>query len=123
MSELPRLMVVDDDQVTLELMHSLLRHKFKLALCIKSNEALAIAEKLRPRVVITDLKMPIVSGIQLCRQIKESEITANTPVIVYSGSEVEEDRLAALAAGADLFCHKSTSADELIDAIERFLDR
>ena len=107
MSDLPRILVVDDDQVSLELMHTLLKSDYRVSLCINSEDAMGIVERLQPNLVITDLKMPHLSGVGLCQQIKQNSATATLPVIVYSGSDTSEIRTEVAAAGADLFVEKS----------------
>lgn len=107
MSDLPRILVVDDDQVSLELMHTLLKPRYRASLCINSKDAMSIIERLQPELVITDLKMPDLSGIELCQLIKQNSVTAKLPVIVYSGSDSPEIRIEVAAAGADLFIEKS----------------
>ena len=107
MSDLPRILVVDDDQVSLELMHTLLKADYRVSLCIKSEDAMRIIERLQPDLVITDLKMPNLSGIELCQRMKSNAPTEKLPVIVYSGTDTPDVRAEVAAAGADYFIEKS----------------
>lgn len=107
MSDLPRILVVDDDQVSLELMHALLKADYRVSLCINSEYALGTIERLQPDLVITDMNMPNLSGIELCQRIKANASNEKLPVIVYSGSDSPEVRAEVTAAGAHCFIEKS----------------
>jgi DNA-binding NarL/FixJ family response regulator len=77
--------------------------------------AMALARELKPDVVVVDLKMPKVSGIEAVREIVSS--SPQTPVVVLTASADEADALEALAAGASGYLLKDTRADELPSAL------
>jgi CheY-like chemotaxis protein len=72
----------------------------------------------QPDVVILDVTMPAVSGLDLCRAIRGDPHLAATPVIVLTGRGLPEDRTAAAGAGADRFFAKPFSPRALLDAVD-----
>lgn len=72
-------------------------------------------------LVITDLAMPQVDGLTLLREIRADAEIANLPVIVLTASALDEQRQAALAAGASGFLEKPVSSWELESTLSRFL--
>lgn len=87
----------------------------------ESSIALATIQKARPAVVILDLMMPELDGLRLCQQIKDSEDTRQTKIIIYSGKMYESDQRKALELGADAFFVKPTRANNLIGKIKELL--
>ena len=75
----------------------------------------------QPRIVILDLMMPELDGLRLCQKIKNSEQTAHTKIIIYSGKMYDSDRRKALDLGADAFFIKPTRANTLIEKIKELL--
>src|SRR5262249_36442527 len=84
-------------------------------------EALAIASRERPAVVVADLLMPRLDGAELCRRIKRDPELNTTPVILVVSGDDPEHRARAVRAGADDVIAKPISRIALIQAVNRFL--
>jgi CheY-like chemotaxis protein len=81
--------------------------------------ALELIRQRRPSVVITEMLLPKLDGLSLCRAIKLSPATSDIPVVVFSVIDV---RQRAVLAGADAFMLKPLAADALVTAIRPFLE-
>ena len=116
------ILVVDDDEFSLSAMHQLLSSRYRLALCKNSANAPALIEKLSPDLVVTDYKMPGMSGFELLAWIRTTEAFKELPVIVQSGTnprEFQDDHLDELKV--DYMIEKRLSHRELPGVIERLL--
>ncbi len=116
-----RILVVDDElQITRALRHGLLAHRFDVRTAADADGALDAFRDFRPDLVITDLQMPGMSGIDLCIRIRESSAI---PIIVLSVKGEEKTKVSALEAGADDYVTKPFGMDELIARIRAVLRR
>lgn len=86
------------------------------------NHALALARGLQPSVLVSDIMMPGISGIEVCRALKSDPATDAIPVILLTAKAQLEDREAGLAVGAAEYLIKPFSPVELIDLINRILE-
>ena len=80
-------------------------------------EAVSLARRLKPDVVLMDIRMPGVDGIEATRQIKEETATSDVKVLVLTTFDLDEYVYAALRAGASGFLLKDTSPENLLEAI------
>lgn len=80
-------------------------------------EAVALTRRLKPDVVLMDIRMPGMDGIEATRQIKSEEATAGSKVLVLTTFDLDEYVYAALLAGASGFLLKDTSPENLLEAI------
>jgi two-component system, NarL family, response regulator LiaR len=121
---------VDDIRITLIEDHDLTRVGMKTALQQRSGfqvigeaanaaDALKLLAQVHPDVAIVDIGLPDMDGIELTRQLKQSpvELLANTKVLILTLEDSEETVMAAFAAGADSYCMKDVSLDQLAEAL------
>ncbi len=98
----PLVLVVDDDQRIVRLLaHLLERDGFRVASAPTGEEALSIANELRPQILITDWTMPGLTGLDLCRELKRRTGTRDCYVIMLTAREEEENVVESFDAGAD----------------------
>jgi two-component system KDP operon response regulator KdpE len=121
MSEPKRVLVVDDEaQITRVLRQSLTAHRYDVRTAADGVSALDTFHDWHPDLVITDLQMPEMNGIEFCQAIrKESEL----PIIVLSVRGEEKTKVAALDAGADDYVTKPFGIDELLARVRAALRR
>lgn len=121
MSENRKVLVVDDEpQITRVLRHSLVAHRFDVRTAADAESAMDTFRDWIPDLIITDLQMPEISGIEFCRMVrKESQI----PIIVLSVKGEERTKVEALDAGADDYVTKPFGIDELIARVRAALRR
>ena len=120
-----RILVVDDDQKILDLLVEVLGQEgYEVSAAADGEEALAIALSFDPNVVISDVVMPVVDGLELCRRLKEDSRTANVPVLLISGRrKSHEDGIQGLYAGADDYLELPFRHEELLVKVARLVER
>lgn len=119
--ETKRILLVDDEtQITRTLKRSLTAHRYDVRAAADGESALDLFADWSPDLVITDLSMPEMSGIELCRKLRE---TSNVPIIVLSVKGEEKTKVEALDAGADDYVTKPFGIDELLARVRATLRR
>src|ERR1700730_10809467 len=112
MSENKRILVVDDEpQITRVLRQGLTMHRYDVRTAADGEAALDLFRDWSPDLVITDLSMPNMTGLELCRRLRAS---SRVPVIVLSVKGEERTKVEALDAGADDYVTKPFGIDELL---------
>jgi len=116
-----KILIVDDAPMFRELESLFLARSGRVLTAASGGEALEIARRELPDVVVTDYAMPGMSGVVLCREIKADPTLRRTPVIVVAGRDAAEEHERAVRAGADDVIEKPVSRLMLIQAVNRFL--
>ncbi len=121
------ILVVDDEQdLTSTLEYSLKNEGYQTRIALNGAQALTLAQKEPvPDLVLLDLMLPDISGIEICRQLKRGERTRNIPVLMLTAKGEEIDRVVGFEVGADDYVVKPFSIRELqlrIRAIFRRLE-
>jgi two-component system, OmpR family, KDP operon response regulator KdpE len=107
-----RILVVDDEPGILGTMAPLLRsHGYEVLTAMNGRAALEVAERHDPDVIVLDLGLPDIDGIEVCRLLRDGR---STPIIVLSARGAERDKVSALDAGADDYVTKPFGSDELL---------
>jgi putative two-component system response regulator len=114
----PTALVVDDDAAVRQLFDRWLSaHGYAVVTAGDGEDALASIRQQPPDVVLLDVAMPRMNGVEVCRRIKQDGATRLTPVILVSAIDSVEDRIAGLAAGADDFLSKPPDITELLTRV------
>jgi two-component system, OmpR family, KDP operon response regulator KdpE len=117
----PHILVVDDEpQITRVLRTSLNAQGYEIRVANDGESALEIVKDFAPDLVITDLAMPHMNGIELCRQLRK---TSQVPILVLSVRGEERSKIEALDSGADDYVTKPFSTGELLARIRAALRR
>ncbi len=117
----PHILVVDDEpQITRVLRTSLNAQGYEIRVANDGETALEIVKDFAPDVVITDLAMPNMNGIELCRQLRK---VSQVPILVLSVRGEERSKIEALDSGADDYITKPFSTGELLARIRAALRR
>lgn len=119
-----KILVADDD---LEILALVARHLSALPAEVveasDGEEALKLARKERPTLVVLDVMMPGMSGWEVCRAIREDETLAHTGVIMLTGIGERLNEMTSPLYGADGFLDKPFELDDLADKVREVLDR
>ena len=116
-----RVLVVDDQPQITEALEATLRSAgYEVRTASEGAAALARFTDWRPRLVITDLYMPRMNGLELCRRIRAH---SNVPIIVLSARDEEATKVKALDSGADDYVTKPFGVDELLARVRATLRR
>ncbi len=121
MANKKRILVVDDEpQITRVLRTALTGSGYEVRTADDGHSGLRSAREWQPDLVITDVSMPNMSGIELCRQLRAESVL---PIIVLSVKGEEKTKVEALDAGADDYVTKPIGMDELLARVRRNLAR
>ena len=121
---MPEILVVDDDRDVAQSIELALRRRgFRVALAHSGVEALKLLRRYRPDLVLLDVLMPGMSGVEVCRRLRADENTAGMPVIFLTARGQERDRIEGLRAGADDYLSKPFNLEELILRVKAVLRR
>src|SRR5579863_1287279 len=116
-----RVLVVDDEaQITRVLRTALTAQGYDVRAANDPEEALRLFEEWSPDLMVTDLMMPGMSGVDLCRRVRSKSAT---PIIVLSVRDQERSKVEALDAGADDYVTKPFSIQELLARVRAHLRR
>ena len=117
----PRILVVDDEPNILGTLAPLLRTRgYEVHTAINARTALEIVDREKPDLIVLDLGLPDIDGVEVCRQIRES---LNVPIVVLSARGAEGDKVRALDVGADDYVTKPFGAEEFLARIRAALRR
>ena len=124
MSVNPRILVVeDDDALGTLLRYNLEREGYDVALATDGEEALIQSEEGLPDLVVLDWMLPKVSGIEVCRRLRQRPQSRNVPIIMLTARGEESDRIRGLDTGADDYLVKPFAITELTARIRAVLRR
>jgi two-component system KDP operon response regulator KdpE len=121
MAEHPHILVVDDEpQITRVLRTSLSAQGYDIRVANSGEMALEIMKDWHPHLIITDLSMPSIDGIELCRHVRA---ISQVPIVVLSVRDHERQKVEALDAGADDYVTKPFGMNELLARVRANLRR
>ncbi|NEP11110.1 MAG: response regulator [Symploca sp. SIO2C1] len=107
-------LVIDDDDSIFEVIEGLLyRENYNLTYLASGKEALSQIDEIQPDVILLDLMMPEMDGIETCKQIKSNQRWSHIPIIMITALSSKEDLARSLDAGADDFVSKPINSIEL----------
>ena len=116
-----KVLVVDDEvQITRVLRRSLTAHRYEVRTASDGLSALDLFHDWNPDLVITDLSMPEMNGMELCREIRKTSVT---PIIILSVKGEEQSKVEALDSGADDYITKPFGINELMARVRATLRR
>lgn len=122
-TNLPRVLVVDDDPVQLSMMERGLRGDYESITASTGHDALREANLRKPDLILLDLNLPDMRGVEVTKLLRESAATSLIPVIMLTGSNDQADEIASLRAGVDDFITKPFEFPRLQARIEKALLR
>jgi len=117
----PRILVVDDEQAVLDLLvYNLSRAHYEVLTATDGRQALDLAHQAAPDLVLLDLMLPEIDGLDVCRELRRS---SQVPVIFITARGEEVDRVVGLELGADDYVVKPFSMRELVARVRAVLRR
>ena len=116
-----KILIVDDEENILKIVEAYLVAKnYQVFRAMDGEEALRKAETIRPDLIVLDLMLPDISGLEVCRRIRKS---SSVPVIMLTARTTEQDILSGLQIGADHYMTKPFSPKELVARVQTVLRR
>lgn len=117
-----KLLVVDDNEQNLTLLRVILqRHGYDPLLARSGEEALRQVREAPPDLIILDVMMPGIDGIEVCRRLKDDEATRLIPIVIMTALNQPEDKIRGIEAGADDFLTKPVNQPELMARVRTAL--
>lgn len=117
------LIVEDEESISTLLDYNLSREEFETRIAVDGEDALLKTQEFHPDIIILDWMLPKVSGIEVCRRLRQNPDTRNLPVIMLTARSEESDRIRGLETGADDYLTKPFSTAELIARVKAVLRR
>jgi len=119
-----KVLIVEDDRDIAEMIdYNLKEEGYETVSAFNGEEGVKLAKKESPDLLILDIMLPIIDGFEVCRILKNEQITADIPVIILSAKSQETDKIVGLELGADDYITKPFSPRELIARIRAILRR
>lgn len=113
-----RILIVDDDELVLMALDELLTPEgYEVDTVTRGSEALKKLDQNCYDLMVLDLIMPEMDGLELCKKIRERDECKETPILFLTAKSREEDRAQGLEVGANLFLSKPISPDKLLGVI------
>jgi DNA-binding response OmpR family regulator len=117
------LIIEDESDISESLAYMLHRHGFDVRIA-ETGEAglrMALAENDRPALILLDVMLPGMSGLELCRRLRRESLTEKTPIIMLSAKASNADQTVGLEMGADLYICKPFSLKRIVAQIQAML--
>jgi DNA-binding response OmpR family regulator len=119
------LIIEDDADIAESLYYNFKREGFRPVIAESGEKGLrfALDEKSRPALIILDLMLPGMTGMELCRRLRREALTEKTPIIMLTAKAAESDKIAGLELGADDYIVKPFSVKEVVARVRAVLRR
>lgn len=119
----PKILVCDDEpNIVMSLEFLLKKQKYRTFIARNGSEALQIAQKEAPDLIVLDIMMPDVDGYEVCRTIRQNPDLKHTRIVFLSAKSKESDIQIGMDAGADAYLTKPFSTRELLQRIIQLLE-
>lgn len=116
------ILFIDDNPVDRILLSKLLaRYEFQVFLAEDGNQGLKVAQERLPDLILLDILLPGISGIELCKKLKKIDATKDIPIIFYTSIDTPKHLIDYTSYGAQDYVQKTTPPLELITAIKTHL--
>lgn len=119
-----KILIVDDDVDSLKLIGLMLsRNGYDVSAAHSGGQALAKAEAETPNLIILDVMMPDMNGLEVCRRLRANPATNEIPIIMFTAKTLIDDKVKGFEAGADDYLTKPTHPQELASRVKAILAR
>jgi len=117
-------LVVDDNEDSLRIVESILRSAgFEVCLARDGKQGIEIAEASAPELIILDIMMPVMDGVEALHRLRDSPRTSRIPVILLTAKTQDEDVIAGYQTGADYYMTKPFTAKQLLYGVRLVLGK
>ena len=120
----PTILVVEDEPDIRKLVqYNLLQERYKVIEAEDSEQALKLLQRAKPNLIILDLMLPGMSGMELCKLLRDRQDTAHLPILMLTAKAGEADKVIGLEMGADDYLAKPFSPREMVARVRAILRR
>lgn len=118
-----KILIVEDNELNLKLFRDLLdAHGYETFETKDGNEALSIARNLRPDLILMDIQLPEISGLDITKRLKADSEVRHIPVIAVTAFAMKDDEEMILSAGCEAYMSKPISIPAFIALVQKFLN-
>ena len=121
-----KILLVEDDEMLCDMLsRHLKRRNYSVIIATNGDESLSMAESEQPDVILMDMNMPVMDGLEATRLIKKNPATAQIPVVVLSGHVMHAhmEKAKSLEGGADDYDTKPVNIERLVGKIQSVLQK
>jgi two-component system, cell cycle response regulator DivK len=116
------ILIVEDNELNMKLLHDLLdAHGYRTLRTNDGIEALNIAREHHPDLILMDIRLPEVSGLEVTKFLKEDESVRSIPVVAITGFALKSDEDAIRKVGCDAYLTKPISITSFLETVRNFL--
>lgn len=115
-------LLVEDNEDLVEMLTKLLSHHYRVLTAYNGQEALDTLQSHKADIIVTDIMMPVMDGVELTRRLRQDPRLAQTPVIMLTAKRDDEDRAEAYRVGADAYITKPFNTSVLLARISNLLE-
>jgi CheY-like chemotaxis protein len=116
------ILLAEDNETTINVLSDYLQdHSYRVAVARNGHEAISQAEERRPDVILMDIQMPVMDGLEATRRLRALPTLVATPIVALTALTMPGDRERCLAAGANEYLSKPVGLRGLVELIERLL--
>ncbi|MBN2806541.1 MAG: response regulator [Prolixibacteraceae bacterium] len=119
--DVPTILVVEDDKELNEYLVNSLSESYHVVAAFDGKKGCEKACELLPQLIISDVMMPLTSGLELCENLKKNESTRHIPIILLTAKAADESKIEGYQSGADLYVSKPFKIDVLKSQIDQLL--
>lgn len=120
----PQVMIVEDEAALATMLrYNLEKEGYRVSEAGNGEEAVTLADEVKPDLVLLDWMLPVMSGIEVCRQLRRKPVTRDVPIIMITARGEESDKIRGLNTGADDYITKPFSMPELMARVKALLRR
>ena len=120
-SNRPLVLIIDDNASMRSYLRSILSLRYNVIEAQNGEEGLAVAKKNVPQLVVCDVMMPVMDGLEFCRLMKDDVSTCHIPIVLLTARTLDEQRAEAYSTGADSYITKPFSAETLEARVSNLL--
>lgn len=116
------ILVVDDEPAICANLQALLEARgYRVVSASNGREAIELAREERPSLMLLDVKLPVLDGLEVCRCLKEDKPTRRIPIVMLTALDTLADVEKAVACGADDYLTKPLDVEKLLEKVKQYL--
>jgi YesN/AraC family two-component response regulator len=119
--DLSTVLIVDDNADIRAYLRTILQDKYQVNEAANGQQGLAIANEIVPDLIVSDVMMPVMNGLEFCQRVKSGTATSHIPVILLTARALSQHQIEGYESGADAYITKPFSADVLLARIGNLL--
>jgi two-component system cell cycle response regulator DivK len=115
------ILIVEDNEKNMKLVRDILQFKgYQTLEAVTGNQGLALAKEKQPDLILMDIQLPDINGIEALRQIRAEPALSNTPVVAVSASVMPDEQQKIVASGFDAYITKPIDLKSFVATVEKF---